>query len=163
MSSGSVQELLTKTKIDDVMFKPPISVNETDDFSIVQQKFVDHKLYYLCVINDKRELVGTISQKYLYKAQSPRRMLSNDLEYSPEIIIDGDSFYTKEILDSYILSNIMNRNLRTLNADQSMADAVSMMANNHIGCIPIVDEKNKLDGLITEQLVVKFLSDQLAS
>lgn len=154
-------KLCRTVKIDEVMMKPAISVREDDDFSSVQEKFVKNHLTHVCVTDNHGKFVGLISQKYLYKAQSPRKIIGGDIEYKQDIIVDGDSFYNKEVLDSYILSKIMNRNPFTLKATQTLDEAIKAMSAKHMGCIAIVDGENKLLGVLTDQIIVKYLAGLL--
>ena len=156
-----LSKLLKNTKIEDVMEKPAVSVKENDDFSVVQEKFVAKHLTHVCVVDNNNKLVGIISQKYLYKAQSPRKMAGDEIEYNPDIIIDGDTFYDKQVLDSYILSKIMNHNPYVLKMNQSLEDAMMAMSKKHLGCIAIVDDNGKLRGLLTDQIIVKFIAGVL--
>lgn len=153
-----LRKLFQNVKVGDVMMTPAISIHETDNFSVAQEKFVDQHLTHICVVNDAGHLVGLISQKYLYKAQSPRKIFGEELEYDPDIIIDGDSFYDKEVLDSYMLPKIMSRDPFTMKIDQPLEDAIFNMANKRLGCVPIIDDKDVLRGVLTDQLIVKFLS-----
>ncbi len=162
MESIKVQmaDTFNMIKVGDIMLSPAVSVKENDDFSAVQKKFLENHLPYVCVTDDGQKLVGTISQKYLYKAQSPRKIIGDNPDYDPDIIVDGDSFYSKEVLDSYILSQIMNHIPFTMKHDQSLKEAIINMATKHLGCIPIVDESNKLSGVVTEQLIIKYIAER---
>ena len=49
------------------------------------------------------------------------------------------------------VSDIMVRNLITLNPASNLKEAETLMANKHIRHIPVTDEHNKLLGLITQK------------
>jgi CBS domain-containing protein len=157
----TVDKLFDRVKIKDVMAKDVITVYEDDELSIAQQKFVENNIIYLVVINHEGKLVGLLSRKYLYKTLSPRKIVQEEMDYDPEIILEGDSFYEKESLDSYILYNIMSKHPFSLKPEDSLKIAIKAMADKKIGCIPIVDAKNHPCGVLSHQEIVYFISNLL--
>lgn len=156
-------EAFKTTTIQEIMKKPEITIQEDDNFSAAQRYFTTYRLTHLCVVKGNNELVGVLSQKYLYKAQSPRKRISEEMDYDPDLIIDGDSFYSKETLDSYILRNIMNRTPVVLSPENPVSEAVLTMAKRNVGFIPIVDEKRKVVGTVTHIEIVDFVARKLVS
>src|SRR3990167_3906126 len=112
----TTQQLFERVKISNVMSKP-VTINFKDTLSNAKLKFNNHNISHLIVVDDGGKLEGILSPKYLYKAQSPRKIITKDMGYARDIISDGDSFYMKETLDSYLLSNIMYKNPYTLGPD----------------------------------------------
>lgn len=135
-----------------------VTVHEDADFSQAYEAIMNNRLTHLCLINRHDQLVGLLSQKYVFKAQSPRKVIDKSMEPSRNILIDGDSFYLKETLDSFIVRNVMQKNPLTMTKDTLMLEAVREMSNRHIGCIPIVTEDKKVCGLLTDQDIVRFLA-----
>jgi len=163
MGNKSVQDLFKNTKLEEIMRTPVITVREDDEFSDAEKKFIsNHTINHLCVVNRENQLVGIISQKYIYKTQSPRKILGHEeLDYSPDIMIDGDSFYHKDSLDSYILRSIMQKNPFTLKVDDSVADAIVNMNKRNLGCIPLIDDNKKIKGVLTNNEIVLFIAKHL--
>lgn len=159
--SGSFNHFFTQAKVRDVMDTKVVTVREDDDFSVAQRKFVENHITHLVIVNNQYQLVGLISQKYIYKTQSPRKIIGDELEPDPGILLDGDSFYLKETLDSYILRNIMKKNPFVLTPDDSLAEVIINMAKKNLGCIPIVDANRKICGVVTSQEIVQYLADKI--
>lgn len=160
--SSSFQDWCKNTKLKDVMSSPVVKIYEDEEFSVAEETFLKKNLYYLPVVDRDNKLVGIVSHKYIYKTQSPRKIVgAEEIEYDPNIIIDGDSFYDKESLDRYILRSIMHKNPFTLKADDSIADAILAMAQKNIGCIPIVKKDKTVCGILTKQDIVQVLSSML--
>ena len=153
-----LKKLFENIKIREVMKTPVVTVYEDDELSAAEQMLVQHSLSYLPVVNHAKEVVGLLSQKYLYKAQSPRRILKHeDLDYDPGVLVDGESYYEKEMLDGYILRNIMKKDPFTLGPEATLAEAILNMDSRIISCIPIV-EKNKIRGIVTIREIVTFVA-----
>lgn len=158
-----IKNVLSKIKIKEVMDTPVPTVFEDDELSEVQGKFISHKTFYLPVLSRNFTLVGLISQKYLYKTQSPRKFVDPQVKFDPEIaqakdiLVDEDSFYFREALDSYILRNIMHKSPTTLNPEATVAEALMLMGRKNIGCIVVVDKNQKVQGLLTHKEIVDLL------
>ncbi len=157
---SSLGDLFKKVKIQEIMNSAVIKVRMDDDFSNVEECFITHGLTHLPVVNYVDKLVGLISQKYLYKTQSPRKFFEEPqmIDPDPDKIVDGDSFYHKETLNSYILHQIMQKDPFTMGPEDSVGEAVKNMANKKLGCIPIVDPQHTICGILTNQDIIKFLA-----
>ena len=138
-------EFLKKTKIKEVMASPAITVNENDDFSKVHEKFELYDIRHLPVVNDNGGLVGLITQRELFKIHSPHRLE------------DGGWFYDKELLNGFILKNVMFTDVFSLKPDHFLYEAVEYMVKHKFGCIPIVDDYKFVQGIITRDDILKYL------
>jgi acetoin utilization protein AcuB len=61
LDTWEVHYLLSKTPVKDVMNKNPHTVTPDTDLSTAAQAILDHKLYGLCVVDGKGDLVGIMS------------------------------------------------------------------------------------------------------
>lgn len=162
MSSDlSLKMLFQCTALKDVMKRPADTVNEDEDFSVAYELIIKNHLTHLCVVDESGHVVGILSHKYAYRAQSPRKILNQEMKYSQQVVVDGDSFYEKETLNNVILKKIMSAKPRTLKETQSLLDAVVLMHDHHLGCVPIVDQYKKLQGVVTDQDIVRFVAENL--
>lgn len=163
MSSSSnamnqIKILFETTQVQEIMKTPVITVYEDDDFSEAEEKFIHYGINYVLVVSRQHKFVGLLSQKYIYKTQSPRKILGHEeIDYDPNIIVDGDSFYDKEGLDRYILRNIMSKDPFVMKPEDSVADAVFAMDKKNLGCIPILDQSGKIKGIVTNKEIVSFI------
>ena len=61
LDTWEVHYLLSRTPVKDVMNPSPITVSPDTDLATAAQLILDHKLYGLCVVGAKGELVGIMS------------------------------------------------------------------------------------------------------
>ena len=61
LDTWEVHYLLSKTAVKDVMNPKPITVTPDVDLAVAAQTILDHKLYGLCVVDGKGNLVGIMS------------------------------------------------------------------------------------------------------
>ncbi|MDE1921585.1 MAG: CBS domain-containing protein [Candidatus Omnitrophica bacterium] len=141
---SDIKKFFLETKISQVMASPVITVKETDNFALVQEKIALYDVRHLPVVNDAGCLVGLISQRDLYQIHSPRRLE------------DGSWYYDKEALGRFLLSKVMASNPFTLKPDDTLYSAIEAMVRFKFGCIPIVDDYQIPCGILTRHTILKF-------
>ena len=58
------------------------------------------------------------------------------------------------------LKDIMEESLITVNQEDSIINILELINKEHISFVPVVDENNKLSGLITKSSLLSILSNQ---
>ena len=139
-----IQELIKSTAVKDIMTSPVVTVSDADEFHVVQDKFTTYDIRHLPVIDANNRVVGLISQRHLYKIHSPRRLES------------GEWFYDKDLLDGFILRNVMIKDVYTLKADAKLEELMKIMIQFKYGCVTIVDDIDRPIGIITRDSVINF-------
>src|SRR5271170_7350522 len=107
-----IKQFLRGTKVKDVMATPVITVKETDDFALVQEKIALYDVRHLPVVSETGSIVGLISQRDLYQIHSPRRLE------------DGSWYYDKDALNQFLLKKVMVPKPFTLKPDHSLYEAI---------------------------------------
>ena len=145
IKKSDIRQFLLDTKIQEVMVSPVISVSETDDFALVQEKIALYDVRHLPVVNEAGHIVGLITQRDLYQIHSPRRLE------------DGSWYYDKDALNQFLLKNVMLPKPFTLKPNSSLFEAIEATVRYKFGCIPIVDDYKKPCGILTRDTILKFL------
>ena len=158
----SIQKFFGVIKVSDVMNKEVVSVRQDADGSQVQEKFIRYKVNHIIVTDGYGKLVGLVSRKYLYKTQSPRKIMQEEIDFEPDLIIDGDNFYSRETLDSIIIHNIMQKNPLTLGPEESFTQVIKLMSSRFTACIPIVDKEGRAIGVMTDIDAIRFFAKVLS-
>lgn len=140
-----LKRFLKDTRIRQVMDSPVITVQETDDFALVQEKIALYDIRHLPVVDETGSIIGLITQRDLYQIHSPRRL------------DDGSWYYDKEALNKFLLKNVMLQKPFTLKANNSLYEAMDAMVLSKFGCVPIVDDYQKPCGILTRDTILKFL------
>lgn len=157
-NSELLGDLLRGIKLVDVMDKKVIILGEEETLAEAQTAFVSNKANHLVVVDDAKRVKGIISQKYLYRAHSPRKIISPEQEYNPDMLIDGDAYFSRQSLDGYVLKHVMNKTPFLLKTGDNLATAILYMAKKRLAFIPIVDDIQRAVGAITDQDVIAFIS-----
>ena len=145
-----IRVILNTTQVKEVMSQPVTTVNKDKDFSEVEKLFVNQHIRHLPVVNDSGTLVGLMTKRDLYKTLSPRKSLSGEANESLDHIVESEGvYYSRRLLDEFILEKIMNVEVCTLLPEDSVGQAVRIMFQNKFGSVVIVDREKKVQGIIT--------------
>lgn len=120
---------------------------ELDEFPVTNQKAIlkealdlmeKSKLGVVCIVDTKKNLTGIITDGDLR-----RKLLSIQKPFSA-LLIDN-------VIDH------ANKNPKSILKNTIIKDAVIYMENNQIWDLPVVDEKNRLLGLLHLHNAIKYL------
>lgn len=131
--------------VKDVMKTQLVTLNADSKLGFAEDIMYLGRIRHLPVVRGDC-LVGILTQRDLYKA-SLTSMLTNWKE-------------NKEFLDSIQVSEVMTKNVTTVSPDATVNDAAQIMIDKKVGCLPVVKEKNKLVGLITETDVLQYFVNE---
>lgn len=138
-----IKLLLQKVKVEEIMTRQVVYADSHMPLSAVSEKIRLFGIRHVPVINPEREVVGIISERDLFRIQSPRRLE------------DGSWYYDKQALDTIILKDVMTYHPVTLHPENSLSEVIVLMVERKFGCVPIVDARNKLCGIITQMDILK--------
>ncbi len=124
------------------MKKDLITITKDDRMTTAKKILREKNIRHLPVVDGKK-LVGLVSNMDIRKAEaSPATSLEiRELHY---------------LLDKLTVGEIMTRNVITISPDISVEEATTLLHDNKIGCLPVVEDGN-LVGILTENDVMEIL------
>ncbi len=132
--------------VSQIMTKNLVTLSIDDDLAQAKRVFDQNNFHHILILNGE-ELAGIITDRDLY------------LHLSPYI---GTSKETPK--DTTLLRKklhlIMSRQLITATAETTLNEAALLFYDNHISCLPIVDEAFRPIGIITWRDVIKIIAVQ---
>ncbi|MHA1378719.1 MAG: CBS domain-containing protein [Candidatus Helarchaeota archaeon] len=137
-------------KLDDIplnkiMSKKPITISIDDRLIHARNLLFDKNVSVLPVL-DGRKLVGVISEGMIARAFATFR------DKVP-------SRYQDERLRHILVSDAMKRNPPTLKEDNSVGEAAKLMLEDGMRAIPIINDQNKLVGIVSKTDMVKLVKN----
>ena len=105
-----------------------------------------HNFHRLPVVDEKGRLIGLVTGG-LVKEKSGMQSTSLSI------------YELNYLLAKTKVEEIMIRDVRTTTADVFLEEAAQNMIDNGIGVLPVVDEKNKVIGIITEKDIFQAFND----
>jgi len=131
---------------DPVAIDPEASALEALDL------MVEYDIRHLPVIDPERHVIGVLSIDDL-RAALPVAVSSRRQPPATD----------RERIREWCVGEIMSHAPETLRDDASLGDAADRMADRRIGCIPIVDDSERLVGLLSETDALRALAASLWS
>ncbi len=133
--------------IADRMRKNPITATPDMSISEASSKMKAEKIHRMPVLDEYKHLVGVISEKdILLAAPSPASTLS--------------AYEINYLLSRLKVKNIMSRNPLTITKDTTIEEAVKLMAENDLSCLPVM-EGGYLVGIVSKSNLLKILLEML--
>ncbi|MCL2319129.1 MAG: CBS and ACT domain-containing protein [Treponema sp.] len=125
-----------------VMTKNPIYIQPDMTINEVRSLMDKEKVGHLPVLNKNNELVGLMTRKDLLKA-------------GPSAATSLDMYEISYLLSKITVKDVMEKAVVTVGEDEVVEEAARIMADNGIGCLPVMRGK-LLVGLITDTDLFHF-------
>ncbi len=132
-------------KVKDVMVKEVATLDVSDELSLANDLMRLGRIRHLPVVDGSR-LVGIVSERDLFRSS-----LAQVLGFGGQT--------SREVMKTVHLKDIMVREVVTISPETNLSEAVRIMVDKKIGCLPVVDQ-DRLVGLITEtDIMLQYLKD----
>lgn len=134
-------------KIREIMATNVHSVKPDDRVIHARRTLIDNDIARLPVVDDGR-VVGVLSDKEISFAFS---------EIKRSYPLGQQNHHIRELL----VKDVMKAPAIVSGGDITVKEAAKIMMENEIGCIPVVDEKEKIEGIVTRTDLVRLLTDKI--
>lgn len=145
-------------KIEDAMQRNVIKFHELDKIVDVAQSFRENKISGAPVVNNENNVVGIVSEGDIMRLIEVHSPKINLILPAPLDLIELPIRMKHELNEiaedmekaaSTIIDQIMTRKIIKIGPDASISDAAELMDSHNIKRLPVVDNENKLIGIIT--------------
>jgi CBS domain-containing protein len=145
-------------KVKEAMERNVIKFHADDKISDVAQILRDNKISGAPIVDDNSKVIGIVSEgdiMRLLEVHSPRLNL---ILPSPLDLIELPirmKYEMDEIAEdmnraaSVLIGEIMTKNVFTIKEDEDISDAAQFMDTHSVNRLPVVDDADKLVGIIT--------------
>lgn len=128
-----------KHQVKDWMSKRLIKIDKHESIKTAKEIMHQEVIRHLLVC-DAGNLIGVLSEADLQVADSVKSRFK-DAEVRGLILSVGD---------------LMSRHPITITGEKSMSDAIQELNNKRIRCLPVMDEKGSLLGVLTESDILRY-------
>jgi len=132
-------------KIEKIMNTDLLTLPMDSPLSKAKELFESNNVHHLIITDDDGVLAGVMTDRDLYKHLSPTVGTSQETHRDTALMQKKSH-------------QIMARNLITTQAQQTLNEAVVLLYDNHISCLPVVNKQNKPIGIITWRDLLKVLA-----
>ena len=135
--------------VKDQMTPNPVCGHPEMPVTEAQALMQEHKFRHLPILDADNKLVGLITQRSLMHA------IPDDLDqFGP--------FVVNYVLAKLQAHNIMVRDVITIGPDTTIEEAARIMADNKIGCLPVIQE-DELVGIISDSDIFRIMMELLGA
>lgn len=138
-----------KLKVADVMTREVTTVYEESNLQEVLSILGPYRFRHLPVVDGKR-VVGILSHRDLLKVTS--QGLDKTLAAQAR---------EARLVEQTFVRDVMNTNVLTAGSETSVADAARKMLDNKVGALVVVNEREELQGIVTETDLLRCLVHML--
>lgn len=132
-------------KVKDIMVKEVAILDVNDELSLANDIMRLGRIRHLPVVDGPR-LVGIISERDLFRSS-----LAQALGYGTKA--------TRDLMKTLRIKDIMVSQVITVSPETDLKDAVRLMVDKKIGCLPVTED-DRLVGLITEtDILLQYSKD----
>lgn len=126
------------------MTKDPITVLPTTSLAKCQKLLKTHGIRRLPVVDEDNHVVGIISDRDV-KSASPSKATSLEVHEMQYLLAEVKA------------KDIMTPRPVTVRPGNTVSEAALLMLRHHFGGLPVVDDANRVIGIITDQDIFKVL------
>lgn len=142
---GANRPFSRHTPLAEVMVRDVVTIGLHERPSLADTLMKHHPIHHLPVV-EHGMLCGLISQRDLYRNTLSALYLDEER--------DLHSF-----LDNFTdVASLMTPDPLTLRPTDTLGAALELMGQRRVGCIPIVDEHNTLQGILTDSDLLRILA-----
>lgn len=133
-------------KVKSLMTGKPIALESDASALAALDLMIEHGFRHLPVVDARQRVVGVVG--------------FNDLRAAFPIPISLTSPPRSEErpeLRELVVSEVMSDSPIAIDAEQSAEEAAQLMLDKRIGCLPVVDEDGRIEGILTETDLLQTL------
>ena len=122
--------------VSDLMTTEVITLNEDDDLDLAQTEMFLARIRHLPVVRMGR-IMGLVTHRDILKAMC-------------SVVAEVDRLEQNELLRLVPVSEIMSRDVRTVESTCGAVEAAQILLESKFGCLPVVADGDRLVGIVTE-------------
>lgn len=134
--------------VKDNMVPSPITIKADNSVSEAIDIMSENKLHRLPVIDNNGKLIGLLTEGII---------ASNTPNNASTLSV----FELNYLLNKLKVADIMIKDVITISKEALLEEAATILRKYDIGCLPVVDENNKLEGIITHNDIFTAFIDLL--
>jgi predicted transcriptional regulator len=154
---------LQSVYVADLMHRRPLTVGVKDQLSDVAKRFQHHQINSAPVVDEEGVCVGFISSIDLVRFEAMRKLLEDHWQRGDRFDVaryDNEAQVDELRFDQ--VGSQMTKQFRSIAAGMSLVDAISVMCQEHLHHLLILDDSGKPYGILSTMDILQFLIERPA-
>ncbi|MGB8698951.1 MAG: CBS domain-containing protein [Thermosynechococcaceae cyanobacterium] len=154
---------VTPQLVKDFMTPNPITIELHESVEAAVKRMEEHQISGLPVVDEAGRAVGIVSEGDLLVRESPLQPPLYMTLLGSIIYFESPTQFHQHMKKAFGMSvqDIMTAKPVTIHPDASLADAAHLMLEKRVNRLPVVDEAQKLVGILTRHDLICALKPQL--
>ncbi|MFB6716899.1 CBS domain-containing protein [Streptomyces sp. NPDC056358] len=140
---------MKRIKVGDLMTDEVVSVVPVTSFKEVAKLLAQHNISGLPVLDDEDRVVGVVSESDLLSRQAARHLVTGDV---PDAVTTTAVSSEPE----FTAAEVMSTPAVTVHADETAPDAARLMMRSGVERLPVVDDEDRLVGIVTRRDLLRL-------
>ncbi|WP_099190025.1 CBS domain-containing protein [Tepidibacter mesophilus] len=143
----------------DIMTSNVVVVNKDATIKEIAEIFLKNRIGGVPVVDEENKIVGIISETDIIQKEKNVNVPSFINILQGYIFFDSFKEVENDIrkIAAYKASDIMSKDVMTVNEDDSVDYVANQMINKSINRVPVVDENNYIKGIICRYDIIKAM------
>ena len=143
--------------VGELMTPPPAAVHPGDELRSAVGALISADLVALPVTDDSGRLVGLIHEEELLVLAEDPHLVEQEAEVARFWPLAGGRRAAKhlQVLQAKRVSEVMGHHPPSVHVSARCEHAAEVMADHHIGVLPVVDDEGHLVGVLTRQALLE--------
>jgi CBS domain-containing protein len=144
----------------EIMTKDVITVKPEDTVKDAAKLLAEHKISGMPVVNGEREVVGIVSEGDFIVRSQKLKVPSYIQILGGIIYLDDPREFKEELrrVAAYLVKDIMTEEVVTVDEDTEVEEVASIMFEEGVNRVPVVDAENRLAGIVSRADIVRSLA-----
>ncbi|WP_405682253.1 CBS domain-containing protein [Streptomyces sp. NBC_00057] len=140
---------MKRIKVGDLMTDEVVSVVPVTSFKEVAKLLAQHNISGLPVLDDEDRVVGVVSESDLLNRQAAKHLMTGDVPDTATgtAVSSGAEFTAAEVMSTPAV---------TVHADETAPDAARLMMRSGVERLPVVDDEDRLVGIVTRRDLLRL-------
>lgn len=146
-------------KAKDIMNKDVIAVRAGDNVENIVRILLENKISGVPVIDQESKVIGIVSEADLIYPEKSVHLPAFIPILDGIIFLESFKKLEKEIkkMTAYKVEDVMVKRVITVNEDTEVEEVVNILIDKKINRLPVVNEDDKLVGIITRSNILKHI------
>ncbi len=156
--SGKTEKILAE----DIMTREVITVSPGDDVEKAARLLLENNISGLPVITEDGRVAGMISEADIIFRQKKVDAPSYSVILGAVVYLKSPQRYIEELKRTVALTveELMNKKLHTVGPEATVEEISTVMVEEGVNRVPVVDEKGRLLGIVTRQDIIRTVHGQ---
>lgn len=151
-------------KVKEFMITDVITIKKDKTVRALLELLVTHKIGGVPVVDDDNRLIGVISDGDVIRYIQPKSQTVFDA-FSLILVSEKEDLKHKlqHTVNDSVEKMMRYKGIFTVHPEDSIDEAISIFSKQHLKKIPVIDNGNKVVGVISRGDVIRYISTKLIS